>query len=207
MDSLPFAASCPRTNPAKPFARGWVFSLLALLLMLAQGRTSCAADPLTLGEDQIKAGFLYNFTRFVTWPDNAFATATSPLSICIVGDTPLTDPLTKVAAGKVVDGRAVSVMRMKVVDDLRGCNLLFISSQEERYAVRILDSVKGRNVLTVGEDQGVLRAGGIIIFFIEQNRVKLEINLDAAARTGLKISAKLIAVSRLVSPTSDGRSN
>jgi hypothetical protein len=205
MNSFPLAASCKTTNQS--LVRRVFFSFLASLLMLAQCGTSCAADPLTLGEYQIKAGFLFNFTRFVTWPDKAFATATSPLSICIVGDTPLADPLTEVAAGKVVDGRAVSVMRMKVVDDLRGCNLLFISSEEERHAVRILGSVKGRNVLTVGEGQGVLRAGGIITFFIDENRVKLEINLDAAARDGLKISAKLIAVSRLVSLASDGRSN
>jgi hypothetical protein len=207
MDGLPPATTYRRAKRVQPFARSTIIALLAWFLILARSATSLAVDPMTLGEYQIKAGFLFNFTRFVTWPEKTFATAASPIVICVVGDTPLTDPLIDVAAGKIVDGHSVSVKHMKAGEDLRGCNLLFISSSEQRHAVQILDSLKGLNVLTVGEDPGVARAGAIINFTIQENKVKLEINLDAAMHTSLKLSAKLIEVSRIVSPPSDGRRN
>jgi YfiR/HmsC-like len=189
------------------FAATAMSPLLILLLMLAPPATSFAADPQTLTEYQIKAGFFFNFTRFVEWPENAFATPTSPIIVCVVGETPLTDLLTDVAVGKVVNGRAVSINRAKATDDLRRCNLLFISAAAERRTGEILASVKKANTLTVGETAGFPQAGGMINFSIEDNKVKLEMNLDAATRAGLKVNSKLIAVSRLVSSNSAAEAN
>jgi YfiR/HmsC-like len=177
-----------------------------LFLMLAPG-TSFAADPQTLSEYQIKAGFFFNFTRFVEWPESAFETATSPILACITGETPLTDLVTDVAVGKIVNGRAVSIRRVKASDDLRRCNLLFISAAEERRAAEILAGLKKTSTLTVGETPGFAQAGGMINFSIQENRVKLELNLDATTRAGLKVNSKLIAVSRLVSHNSVAETN
>ena len=114
MSHLPLTAGQRTAKPAQSFARSTIISSLALLLILAQPASSfAAADPMTLGEYQIKAGFLFNFTRFVTWPEKTFATAASPIVICVVGDTPITDPLIEAAAGKVVDGHVVSLKHMK----------------------------------------------------------------------------------------------
>jgi hypothetical protein len=178
-----------------------------LMLILASAATSFAADPETLTEYQIKAGFFFNFTRFVEWPEDAFATPTSPIVACIVGETPLTDLLTGVALGKVVNGRTVSITRLKPTDDFRGCNLLFVSEAAERRTAEILARLKKTNTLTVGETPGFPLAGGMINFSIQDNRVKLEMNLDAATRAGLKVNSKLIAVSRLVSPNSVAEDN
>lgn len=175
--------------------------MLMVFLMLAPAGRSFAADPQTLTEYQIKAGFFFNFTRFVEWPESAFATATSPILACVVGETQLTDLLIDVAAGKVVNGRTVSIRRVKPSDDLRVCNLLFISAAEQRRTAEILGSVK-INTLTVGETPGFAQAGGMINFSIQENKVKLELNLDTATRAGLKVNSKLIAVSRLVAHNS-----
>jgi hypothetical protein len=180
------------------FTRTTISPLLILLLMLVPP-AGFAADPQTLTEYQIKAGFFFNFTRFVEWPENDFATPTSPIAICVVGETPLTDLLTDVAVGRVVNGRAVSINRVKPTDDLRRCNLLFISAIAERRTAEILASLKKSNTLTVGETAGFPQVGGMINFFIEDNKVKLEMNLGAATRAGLKVNSKLIAVSRLIS--------
>jgi hypothetical protein len=188
-------------------ARTRVSPLLVFLLLLAPAARSFAADPQTLTEYQIKAGFFFNFTRFVDWPESAFVTASSPILVCVLGETPLTDLLTDVALGKVVNGRAVSIRRVKASDDLRQCNLLFISAEEERHTAEILASVKKTNTLTVGETPGFAQAGGMINFSIQENKVKLELNLEATTRAGLKVNSKLIAVSRLVSHNSAAEAN
>jgi len=188
-------------------ARRRVYPLLVLLLLLAPAARSFAADPQTLTEYQIKAGFFFNFTRFVDWPESAFVSTSSPILVCVLGETPLTDLLTDVALGKVVNGRAVSIRRVKASDDLRRCNLLFISAEEERHTAEILASLKKTNTLTVGESPGFTQAGGMINYSIQENRVKLELNLDATTRAGLKVNSKLIAVSRLVSHNSVAEAN
>ena len=105
---------------------------MLFFLILVPARRIFAADPQSLSEYQIKAGFFFNFTRFVEWPESAFPTPASPILACVAGETPLTDLVTEVTLGKVVNGRTVSVKRVKASDDLRRCNLLFISAAERR---------------------------------------------------------------------------
>jgi hypothetical protein len=180
------------------------FYLLALLLFLSRtGDRLLAATP-SLSEDEIKAGFLLNFARFVTFPASSFPLPSSPLVICIVGDTPIISLLSDASAGKPVEGRVVFVKRLQPKDDFARCNILFIEGSQARYEEKILTSVKGASSLTVGESDTFMRAGGMIEFVVEDNRVKLELNLDTATAAGLKLSAKLIAVSRLVPVGSTG---
>jgi hypothetical protein len=188
-------------------ARRRVSPLLVLLLLLASAVRSFGGDPQKLSEYQIKAGFFFNFTRFVEWPETAFVTATSPIIACVAGETPLTDLVINVAVGKVVNGRAVSIRRVKASDDLRRCNLLFISAAEERRTAEILAGLKKASTLTVGETPGFPQAGGMINFSIQENKVKLELNLDATNGAGLKVNSKLIAVSRLISRNSVAEAN
>jgi hypothetical protein len=186
------------------FAQSRLVARLTILVLLAVGRSSFAVEPPPLNEFQLKTGYLFNFTRFVEWPEGAFLSTKTPLLVCIVGDTPMTNLLIETAVGKVVNGRSVEIKRIRAMEDLRECHLVFVSLAEQRRVVRILDSLRGTNALTVGEDSGFVRAGGMINFYIQDNKVKLEINLEAASRAHLKISAKLIAVARVVSHTADG---
>lgn len=156
------------------------------------------AQTQALSEAQIKAGFVFNFTKFIEWPTDAFADPESPIVLGVLGDSPITDLLIETAAGKTVNGRAVTIRRFNEGQDPRTCHILFVSSSEQKRALQILEKVKGSSVLTVSETSGFAQAGGMINFFVEGNKVRLEINLDAAGQARLKISAKVIAVARLV---------
>jgi hypothetical protein len=156
------------------------------------------AQNVQLTEDQIKAGFLFNFTKFVEWPPDAFVDSNDPIVVGIISENAVSKLLSEVAVSKSVNGRAVVVKRFKEGQDLRGCHILFVSSTEEKHVTQILEGLKGSSVLTVGEVAGFIQSGGMINFFVEGNKVRLEINLDASARGRLKISAKVIAVARLV---------
>jgi hypothetical protein len=179
-----------------------------LLMVLCPGAGAGAENNAqSFSEYQIKAGFLFNFTRFVEWPDRAFGGADSPFVVCTLGETPMAGLLTEAAAGKVVNGRAIAIRRAKGGEELRACNVLFVGAAEEKRVGRIVDAVKGMDVLTVGETQGFAQAGGVINFVVQDNKVKLELNMDAAARANLKISAKLIAVSHVVSGSQNSGAN
>jgi hypothetical protein len=195
-------------DPGVPAISTPLRKTLGLILLaacsLARAGTLPEAQSQPLSEYEIKAGFLFNFTKFVEWPPDAFADPSVPIVLGIVGDNPVTDLLTETAAGKTVNGRAVLVRRFKEGQDLRSCHILFVSSSEGKHVPQILESVKGSRVLTVGETNGFAESGGMINFFVEGNKVRLEINLEAAARARLKISAKVIAVARLVTGGSLG---
>lgn len=178
-------------------SKGFLLIVLAVC-SLPCTRNSAGAQNQLLSENQIKAGFLYNFTKFVEWPPEAFLDSSVPIVLGIVGDSPITDLVTEAAAGKTVNGRAVIVKKIREGQDLRGCHILFVSSSQEKRTTKILESIKGSSVLTVGEANGFADSGGVINFFVEGNKVRLEINLEAATRSRLKISAKVIAVARLV---------
>ena len=189
------------TRPRRYFS-GKTHSWLALFCLMSIIGSARAEDLQSLSETQIKAGFVFNFTRFVEWPGSAFATSTSPFMVCVVGAAPLAELLTKTSAGKAVDGRPLTVKSMKPTDDLRVCHVLYLGATGERQEIRALEILKDSSVLTVSEIHGFALAGGMIGFVVQENKVKLEINLEAATHAGLKVSSKLIAVSRLVSRSS-----
>jgi len=200
--------TCERTsrfgNPRDRRSRhsclsGSKYSWLALFCVMSIIGNTCAEDPKTLSETQIKAGFVFNFARFVDWPGSAFATATSPFMVCVVGAAPLAELLTETSVGKAVGGRPLTVKSMKPNDDLHVCHVLFLGATEERQEIRTLESLKGSSVLSVSEIHGFAPAGGMIGFVVQDNKVRLEINLEAAIHAGLKVSSKLIAISRIVS--------
>ena len=178
---------------------GKTYSWLALICLMSIIASACADEPQTLSETQIKAGFVFNFARFVEWPESAFVTFTSPFVVCVVGAGPLAELLTETSVGKAVNGRPFSIKSMKSTDDLRLCHILYLGSLGERQEIRALEPLKGSSVLTVSETHGFAPAGGMIGLVVQENKLKLEINLEAATHAGLKISSKLIAISRLVS--------
>ena len=160
-----------------------------------------------LSEYDIKAGYLFNFTRFVEWPPDVFPDAKSPIIVGILGENPFGDLLRDTAAGKTVNGRAVVVKTFKEGQDVRACHILFVSSSEEHYESRLREQLKGSAVLTVGEAIHASEAVSIITFFIQDNKVRLAIDLEAAAAAQLKISSKVIGVSQIVDHRGTGKNS
>ena len=159
---------------------------------------SLASQPPGLTEPEIKAGFLFNFTKFVEWPEGTFADSSAPIILGVVGENPFGSLLTETAAGKSVNGRPVVVRQFKEGQDLRSCQVLFVVSTDKKHIAQTLGMLRGSRVLTVGEGSSFTQSGGMIAFLVEGNRVRLEIDLQTASEAHLKISAKVIAVARLV---------
>ncbi len=196
------------TIAAKPPANGHVrlgsrslgvSRLLAVLVVIAgllAGSVPRARAQAPPTEYEIKAAFLYNFAKFVEWPADAFSDSHAPIVLGIVGEDPFGTALDGMVFGKTVNGRGVQVKRLSISPDLRTCHILFISSSEKKNLARILAHLKGSGVLTVGEMDRFVQSGGAVNFLLEDNKVRFEINVDAAAR--LKISSKLLALARTV---------
>ena len=149
-------------------------------------------------EYQVKAAYLFNFLKFVEWPEGAFADPLAPIVIGIVGDDPFEDALPQVVVGKTVQGRDLVIRKYRVGEDLRTSHILFISASEKRRLPQLLAGLRGSNVLTVADFEGFLEEGGMIQLFSENNRVRFAINVDAAVRAKLKLSSKLLSLARVV---------
>jgi hypothetical protein len=174
-----------------------LMTVTALFVAAAFAPAAQAAEGASL-QYKIKAGFLYNFTRFVEWPEEAFADDHSPICLCILGKDPFGDTLDAIQA-RTAQGRRVVINRSQKIEDLPKCHILFISKSEGKNVEKILAQVKGWNVLTVGDMEGFAKRGGIINFIMVEGRVRFEINTDASDRAGLKIRSKLLKLADIVS--------
>ena len=174
--------------------------LLALLLAApAAGRADATA-----AEYDVKAAFLYNFTKFVDWPPSAFHDDRSSLRLCVLGEDPFGGSLQTFVKEEVA-GRKVTVLRSGWMSDPSGCQILFVSRSEEERLTEILAAVRGAPVLTVGDMEGFLEKGGIINFILQGSKVRFEINQESAELAGIKISSKLLRLAtRVVSAARTG---
>lgn len=147
-------------------------------------------------EYEIKALFLLNFTRFVAWPPDAFPDAQAPLILGVLGEDPFGTTLGRRLEGKTVASRPLVVRRFDELDAAKRCHVLFISSSEASRATQILARLRGQPILTVGELPELLELGGVIRFFIKDNKVRFSINERAAEQARLRISSKLLNLAR-----------
>src|SRR5438309_6240970 len=169
-----------------------------LIVALTSGVWGPQAQAQTSNEYQIKAAFLYNFAKFVEWPAEAFSEGNGSLIVGIVGEDPFGSAIDQTINGKTVNGRQLVITRLKWGQNLRACHILFISSSEHNRLGQILESLRGASVLTVGEAAQFSQQGGIIKFIMEENKLRFEINAEAAAGAGLKVSSKLLALAKTV---------
>ncbi|HWG58094.1 MAG TPA: YfiR family protein [Candidatus Acidoferrales bacterium] len=154
----------------------------------------------------IKAGFIYNFVKLMQWPAGAFAQASSPIVIGVIGADPFRGTLDDVLKGKEVNGRSFVVKHLKWGADLKDCNIVFLSASESAHLDDLLRLTKGGPVLTIGDMPGFAQRGGIINFVLQDDRVRFEINVEAAQQANIAISSRLLALAKIVSPAAaDGR--
>lgn len=172
----------------------WVLCLAALVSPAGAGTTGAEAP----SEYQMKAAFLYHFAKFVEWPPRAFSDATEPLCVGILGEDPFGDALEQIFKNNTVAGRRVLIQRSDTLERLRNCQIVFISLSQKRHLPQIFRSLEHARVLTIGEASDFSRQGGMIGFTMHDSRVRFEINVDATARAGLRISSKLLNLATIV---------
>src|ERR1044071_2850351 len=145
--------------------RGRMQPLLLLALLIAacapfEARGQAAASL----EYRVKAVFLLNFIKFVEWPADSYPDAASPITICVLGEDPFGSLLEETVKGETVNGRALAIKRVRSVEDVSGGQIVFVSASEKNQMKDILNRLKGRHVLTVGETNDFLELGGVIRF-------------------------------------------
>jgi hypothetical protein len=171
--------------------------VLAAAALAAHALTASAQESPAAVERQVKAAFLYKFGGYVTWPENAFARADSPVVIGVAGADLLAEELSKVSAGRTVGERPITVRRVGRGETLSGVHILFAGSGAGRPA-DFIDPVRGRPVLTVTESESTWPSGSVVNFAVVDNRVRFDVALDAAEQNGLRLSALLLSVARQV---------
>ncbi len=147
-------------------------------------------------EYSVKAAFLFNFTKYIEWPPEAFARPDAPLEICVFGSDPFGETLDQTVAGESVNGHKVVVHRVSRSPVPKSCHVVFFGAVEKGDH-NVLPEL-GRGVLTVGEGEPFLGEGGMIAFVIENRRVRFAINQTAAAGAGLRLSSQLLKVAKSV---------
>ena len=178
---------------ARPRLRAWA-------LVLAGAACVFTPRPLTADVNQTKAMMLWNIAKFVEWPDLG-TDAHSPLIFTILGEDELAASLAGVLSSRLVNGHPVFVRFARRPQDAKGSQMLYVAGTEVPRLVAVLAAVDATPVLTVSDAPGFATHGGMVGFTSQGDRVRFEVNLAHAEKTGLKLSAKLLALARLVSDT------
>jgi hypothetical protein len=151
---------------------------------------SCAAAQTNLAT-AVKATFLTRFGAYVQWPARTFASASSPLFLCVAGEDPFGEALDKAARSVPVNSHPIVVRRLKTVGPEAGCHIVYIAGSEAQHPAQALAALRGSPALTV-TDGGAGAAAGMINFVLREDRVRFEIDDGAATASGLDISSKLL---------------
>jgi hypothetical protein len=171
-----------------------------ITILLVTGALLVQAQNLPSREYQLKAVFLFNFTQFVDWPPAAFPNEQAPMIIGVIGDNPFGSYLQETVSGEKVNGHPVVVENYKNAGEIRSCHILFINLDEPRKREELVEALKGRNILTVGDAPDFSREGGMIRFFKRDNKIKLQINPDASKAASLVLSSKLLRLADIFTP-------
>ena len=155
-------------------------------------------------EDQVKAAYLYNFAKFVEWPPATFSSPNDPILICSIGDDRTGEALQQAVMGKRANGRRVEAKNIGLLRESKSCHILFIGFHEKGQVAEILRGVQDASVLTVCESLHFIKLGGMINLVRNGSSIELEINPEAAQAAGLKISSRLLVVSRVVTAAGRG---
>jgi uncharacterized protein DUF4154 len=174
----------------------------ALLLMMlgALGIARPAYGAASVSESELKAAFLYNFAKFVTWPTSAFPSETAPIQVAVFGDEEFSIKLKELLNDKKAHGRSFEVKRILSPFEAKNFQMVFVTSAENRRAPMLLEVTKKLPVLTIGESDQFLEWGGMINFVFEEAQLRFEINTEPAEKVKLEISSKLLRLAKKRSP-------
>lgn len=177
----------------------WLVLSCALYGTMAVAETSRR----TLSADEIKAAYLFNFAKFIDWPDQTFVDATAPLHICFIGGESV-EKTFRSLEGKKVKGKSLQVRNVTQAQDMGECHILFIGSDQIQRWPQIQKQIPQDGLLTVSDGDRFSQDGGMINFSPEQNRIRFIINLDNTQNAGLKLSSQLLQLAEVVHNTPQG---
>jgi hypothetical protein len=163
-------------------------------MLAADGGRALAQDA---SPAMLKAAFLFNFVRFAEWPGDA-ARPGAPIVLCVVGDADVAAALESIVRKGRDNGPARVVMQVDRDGAVEGCHLLYVSGGDAERARTLAQSLHGAPTLTVSDLPNFARAAGVINFFVEDEKMRFVINTDAADRSRLRFSSKLLSLAKIV---------
>lgn len=181
-------------------SRGRLYVSLAAACLMATARLVAQG---TVPEYQLKAAYLVNFARFVSWPPAGVDG--EEFTFCVLGADPFGAALDATVADVTVDGRRAMPRRLAAIGGMEGCRVLFISAAEAGRLEAILAGLRDRPVLTVSDMPQFARRGGMIQFVNDGERVRFEVDLQPAQEAGLTLSSNLLRVAIVVRPAARRR--
>ncbi len=180
--------------------------------LLAFGCSLCLAWAPRLGaqtatskEYEIKAAFIYRLTQFMEWPTNRFSSSSEPITLCIVGQDPFGSAIDTVLKNQKIGVRDFQIKRLAASANTghTNCHLLFMGASAASETGKIVSALRDQAVLTVGEEEEFTRKGGHVRLFIQDNKLRFEINVAAFERSGLKLHSQVMKLATRV--TRDGK--
>lgn len=149
-------------------------------------------------EYRVKSAFLFNFTRFVQWPESYFSKTGDIMSLCVIGDPVFYDILQDTVAGKRSQQKMLVVSRVTTRRELKDCHVVYFLGENSNTVDQWLRLLQSESVLTVGDSPQFVEAGGIIGFVIVDGKIRFDINLSQAAAVNIDVSSKLLNLARTV---------
>ena len=171
---------------------------LRLFLAVLTGTASAAPQSEQAPEYDLKAAYLYNFATFVDWPAAAFARPDAPFVVGVIGKDPFGAALDDTFRGLTVQKRRPEIRRSAEIEKLKGSHILFVPASEKARFKEIVEAFRGTSTLVLGEAEGFAAGGGSMNYFIEDKRLRFEVNPAAARRAGLSVSSQLLRLARIV---------
>lgn len=179
--------------------RNRTFRLLGMVVQLILLGTSMG-HAATVSQADVKAAFLYNFAKFVEWPAEAFSSETAPIQLGVFGDEEFGDKLKTLLSDKQAHGRSFEVKTFSNPQEAKNFQIVFVAGSETRRTPQIMEATRKSPVLTIGESEQFLDAGGMINFVIEDAQLRFEVNPESAQKVKLEISSKLLRLAKKRSP-------
>ena len=171
-------------------------TVAALMVVSVAWTVSAAAQEESI-EDDVKAAFLYNFTKYVDWPATAFQDAGDSFRMCVAASPKFVRTVENLITGETARGRPIQLVTPELANVHR-CHMLFTAAREASRFDAALRSLSGRPILTVGESQALFDQGGAILLVVDDSRVRFDIDPRAIDKAGLTVSSKLLRVARRV---------
>jgi hypothetical protein len=172
----------------------WRFLLLAIAWI------ACPAPPgdaQSASVDEVKAAFLFTFSKFVEWPAGVVATHPE-FTIGVIDQEDIARALDNLGPRKSMDGRPLAVKRLSMKERALGVDILFIGKNDQASVAAILQGIQGTGVLTVSDFERFCQLGGAIQFQLDHDRMRFDINITATDHAGLSINSKLLSLARTI---------
>ena len=151
-------------------------------------------------EYAVKAAFLFHFAQLTNWPSGTLQHATDQFTFCTTGKDPFNGTLETILSGKMVKEHAVRILHLKDLSGVEGCQVLFIGVSDSAHLTALIANLRNLPILTTGETDEFVRLGGMIGLRREQDRLRFDINVQAAEKCNMTFSSELLSLAKTIIP-------